>query len=316
MRTKNQISQSASVSKKGSNTNINQNKIIIEMPKQPQRRQYAPRKKSIAEAEQELKNLENQDAGYSMGNPINVSVVQPPTINPSVYGYSHLPIERPTEVIPSPPEYFTEEPITAPVTEAPTRRKGGRPLGSKNRPRQSGIIAEPVSAGYAKAEGYYTDVGGYPYTENPLAFEKIYGQGFNQPGYRSDFEERRIEQAKQDLLDSGGGKAGSEYIQTPNDLLLAKLKAKREGSISKTPKLIYSSGSDIEIPTRFYKPVIKKKSTKAKKLIIEKDIIPPATSPAEIEIKSPAEIPFVKQAGEIPTKAQKLAIKKALRGKD
>jgi len=309
MRTKNQISQTASVSKKGGNTNINQNKIIIEMPKPVQRRQYKPRKKSIAEAEQELQNLENQDAGYSMGNPINVSVVQPPTINPSVFGYSHLPVGTHTEVIPAPPEY--NPPPEEPITEARGKRKG-RPIGSKNRARQA-IQAEAVASGLAKAEGYYTDVGGFSprYTENPLLFEKIYGQGFNQGGYRSDFEERRIQQARQDYEESGGGKAGSsgEYVQSPNDLLLAKLKAKREASVTKTPRLNYSSGSEFEInlPPKVYKPV-KKKNKAPTKLIIE-DEIPPPTLAAEPTLAG--ETVFIKPAAPELTKEQRKAEKEA-----
>lgn len=212
MRTKNtRTEQKSSVSQKGGNTNINQNKIIIEMPKQ---RSSVPRKKSIGKAEEELQNLENQDASY-MAHPINVSVVQPPTVNPSVYGYSHLPIQREItessrgETMIAPPETITEPVSPPPVEEAPIeapKRRGGRQKGVKNRPKEI-AIAEPASI----PTGYYTNVkGGYEsgyesgYFAEPIKRMSPQLQQFRE---RSNFPELVKKES---------------YVQTPLDIELAK----------------------------------------------------------------------------------------------
>ena len=206
MRIKNtRTEQKSSVSQKGGNTNINQNKIIIEMPKQ---RQYKPKQKSISQAEQELQNLENQDASY-MAHPINVSVVQPPTINPSLYGYSHLPIQREViessrgETMISPPETVAPPPVEEAPIEVPKKR-GGRVKGVKNKPKQI-AIAEPASI----PTGYYTDVkGGYD-----TGYESGY---FTEPIKRispqlAKFRER-----------SNFPELVQSYVQSPLDIELAK----------------------------------------------------------------------------------------------
>ena len=296
MRTKNQISQSANVSKKGGNTNINQNKIIIEMPKPIQRRQYAPRKKSISQAEQELQNLENQDAGYRMGNPINVSVVQPPTINPSVFGYSHLPVGRETQVIPAPPEYNPPPPEYTPPIDGPaeavaaTGKRRGRPVGSRNRPLPMAIGQALQTAETAEPEGYYSEVGGLglstKYSENPLAFKTNYGKGFNEGDYRSDFEQRRMQQAQQDFSDSGGKAEPS----------------KPPFKVKKIPKLTIESESEYEIPTRIIKRIATKKNPK-----VSEDIIPPPTPPTQPSPPSSPRLSLVKPTTPEPQKAARVS---------
>lgn len=85
---------------KNTNTNINQNKIVIQIPKTQQRKKYTPRpKKTLAQAEQDLKNLENADTKYtntyypSFQTPqdknINISVT-----NPSMYGFNTTPMQE------------------------------------------------------------------------------------------------------------------------------------------------------------------------------------------------------------------------------
>ncbi len=89
------------------NVNTNINNIKIEIPKQ---KQYKPRTKSIATAEEELQNLENQDAGYrSLPHTSNI------TINPSVYGYSQMPINRLSTETTNEENLVSVSPTTEPV---------------------------------------------------------------------------------------------------------------------------------------------------------------------------------------------------------
>lgn len=113
------------------NVNTNINNIKIEIPKQ---KQYRPKTKSIATAEEELNQLEQADAGYqAMPHTSNI------TINPSVYGYSHLPIQRditqtsrdenmmapPMEAPPMEGSPMEASPIESPPMEAPKKRTRG-----------------------------------------------------------------------------------------------------------------------------------------------------------------------------------------------
>jgi hypothetical protein len=79
------------------NTNINQNKIIIEIPK-PIRRKSTPRpKKTLAQAEEELNDLEKKDKQYQQGNyGQGLSGINPNikiSFNPSLYGFNKTPMD-------------------------------------------------------------------------------------------------------------------------------------------------------------------------------------------------------------------------------
>lgn len=186
------------------NVNTNINNIKIEIPKQ-QQRQYKPKMKSIKQAEEELNQLENADAGYNMGQPISISISQPPTINPSVYGFSHLPIQREISTTSTEePIVMPEEPVAPEVAPeepvAPKKRKGGRPLGSKNKSKiPVGIpTTQTQLTDYVSKKpfgGYETDIGGY-----------------------GDFEKRQFLQAQQDFKKN----IPPYYIQSAKDIQLGQ----------------------------------------------------------------------------------------------
>jgi len=129
------------------NVNTNINNIKIEIPKQ---KQYRPKTKSIATAEEELNQLEQADAGYNaMPHTSNI------TINPSVYGYSHLPIQRDItqtsaeENMMAPPEPVSPMPVAppmeAPPMEAPPMEASKKRIRGPNRLKKY-VEAIPIAS--------------------------------------------------------------------------------------------------------------------------------------------------------------------------
>jgi hypothetical protein len=81
------------------NTNINENKIVIELPKVIRRKSTPRPKKTFAQAEEELNDLENKDRQYQKANyGQGLSAVNPNikiSFNPSLYGFNKTPMEVP-----------------------------------------------------------------------------------------------------------------------------------------------------------------------------------------------------------------------------
>lgn len=95
------------------NTNINENKIVIELPKVIRRKSKPRPKKTLAQAEEELNDLENKDRQYQAGNyGQGLSGINPNikiSFNPSLYGFNKTPME-----VPPPQEVRQEPPQTEP----------------------------------------------------------------------------------------------------------------------------------------------------------------------------------------------------------
>lgn len=229
------------------NVNTNINNIKIEIPKQ---KQYRPRQKSVSQAEEELQKLENADANYRMGNPINVSVVQPPTINPSVFGFTNIPVQReitetskgeaiskPVEVPPVEVPPVEAPPMEEAPVEEPTKKRGGRPRGSKNAPKVA--VGVPTNQSLvtdylgAKSKGYDSGYESGYYPESA----RRYSPQLAALKERSDFASKNKEAAK-----------SSGYVQSALDL---ELQRKQEEE-SKKPK-----------PTKFV--VVKPRKTEEEK---------------------------------------------------
>lgn len=91
------------------NTNINENKIVIELPKVIRRKSTPRPKKTFAQAEEELNDLENKDRQYQKTNYGQGLTATNPNIkisfNPSLYGFNKTPIE-----VPPPQEARQEQP--------------------------------------------------------------------------------------------------------------------------------------------------------------------------------------------------------------
>ena len=81
------------------NTNINENKIVIELPKVIRRKSKPRPKKTFAQAEEELNDLENKDRQYQKTNyGQGLSGINPNikiSFNPSLYGFNKTPMEVP-----------------------------------------------------------------------------------------------------------------------------------------------------------------------------------------------------------------------------
>jgi hypothetical protein len=81
------------------NTNINENKIVIELPKVIRRKSTPRPKKTFAQAEEELNDLENKDRQYQKANyGQGLSGINPNikiSFNPSLYGFNKTPMEVP-----------------------------------------------------------------------------------------------------------------------------------------------------------------------------------------------------------------------------
>jgi len=96
------------------NTNINENKIVIEMPKIVRRKSTPRPKKTLAQAEEELNDLENKDREYQKSNyGQGLSGINPNikiSFNPSLYGFNKTPMEVPPqqEVRQEPPQQQAE----------------------------------------------------------------------------------------------------------------------------------------------------------------------------------------------------------------
>lgn len=193
------------------NTNTNINKININIPKPAK-----PRQKSMGQAEKELASLEMNDSMYQ---PRAYTTDVP--INPSMFGFSHLPVNR--ESI----DITREEPIvTAPTMEAPPAMetapvapavavRSRKPKGLKKSIKP--VAATPYDSGsnYYSDTGYVSDQRGFAgYIENPMVtqmYEKV----------KSDFpaRERYLSAAKT-----------PGYIQSPLDLQLALKKPSSSAS--------------------------------------------------------------------------------------
>jgi hypothetical protein len=83
------------------NTNINENKIVIELPKVIRRKSTPRPKKTFAQAEEELNDLENKDRQYQKANyGQGLSGINPNikiSFNPSLYGFNKTPMEVPQQ---------------------------------------------------------------------------------------------------------------------------------------------------------------------------------------------------------------------------
>jgi len=102
---------------KNSNINVNQNKIIVNIPKPTKPRQ---KKMSIAQAEEELNNLEKEDLAYSKVYYTQQPQTSFPITNPSIFGFHNVP----TQNVPTQEEKQQEEPQTQEEkqTETETQR--------------------------------------------------------------------------------------------------------------------------------------------------------------------------------------------------
>lgn len=218
------------------NTNTNVNKITINVPKQ--KAPAKPRQKSMAQAEQELANLEMNDSIYQ---PRAYTTDVP--INPSVFGFSHLPVNRDiTSTTREEPMVTSEAPaaVEPPVARV---RKGRGP--NKPKPVAATVYAEPSS--YYTDVGYVTEKRGF--TESPMLtkmYEKV----------KADFPAR-----ERYIAEASG--STEKYVQSPLDLALAK----KEGSSPRmtkmhtgltpraptntpasTPRSPYASGTESVVP--------------------------------------------------------------------
>jgi hypothetical protein len=96
------------------NTNINENKIVIELPKVIRRKSTPRPKKTFAQAEEELNDLENKDRQYQKANyGQGLSGINPNikiSFNPSLYGFNKTPMEVPQSQPQSQPQQPQSEP--------------------------------------------------------------------------------------------------------------------------------------------------------------------------------------------------------------
>jgi len=181
------------------NNNSNVNKITINIPKP--KAPAKPKQKSLAEGEQELNTLEMNDSLYQ-SRPYTTEV----PFNPSMFGFSHLPISRDTttttreEPIVSSPE---EAPVEAPVEPLKTR-KGRGP--NKPKVRAVAVAAEP--SGYYTDAGYVSQQRGF-LGENP-AIARLYESVSPDFPARERYIAEAYKQSPLDLkLKLGGGSASS-----------------------------------------------------------------------------------------------------------
>lgn len=96
------------------NTNINENKIVIELPKVIRRKSTPRPKKTFAQAEEELNDLENKDRQYQKANyGQGLSGINPNikiSFNPSLYGFNKTPMEVPQSQPQAEPQQAQAEP--------------------------------------------------------------------------------------------------------------------------------------------------------------------------------------------------------------
>jgi hypothetical protein len=96
------------------NTNINENKIVIELPKVIRRKSTPRPKKTFAQAEEELNDLENKDRQYQKANyGQGLSGINPNikiSFNPSLYGFNKTPMEVPQSQPQTEPQQPQAEP--------------------------------------------------------------------------------------------------------------------------------------------------------------------------------------------------------------
>jgi len=275
------------------NTNTNVNKITINVPKQ--RAPAKPRQKSMAQAEQELANLEMNDSIYQ---PRAYTTDVP--INPSIFGFSHLPVNRDiTSTTREEPMLTSEAPaaVEPPVARVRKKRGPNKPkvaIGdATNQTLLTDYLGSPV---YAEPSGYYTDAGYVTehrgFTESPMLtkmYEKV----------KADFpaRERYIAEA-----------SGTKYIQSPLDLALAKT----GGPSPKMTKMY--SGPTTTPATTPRTPYVSGAESAAPNPLAQKKRFPKKTKEEAAAIKADKEAIKAFKAKEAEAKAKAKENKTTLRG--